>query len=159
MASNSEGGKIADALVSGLNDASLSQSFTAAVGFSVRLQLEDAETLHVDVVPVKASAERHDRGAIAWGTPIDIGVRYRFPVDSRNSTTGAITAAAVETYRYLLQQIVEWVYANPRLSDYTTAVLSEDAEIRADVIPKHLEELGQFTGIARVTYHSETEIS
>jgi hypothetical protein len=156
--SNSEGGKIADALVTDLNAGSFSKTFTCAVKYGIRLKLEDADTLHVDVAPAGAVSERHDRGTITWKNAIDIGVRYRFGTTERDGTTGEITTSAVDAYRYLLQEIVTWCYANPRLSTYTSAVLSDDVAIRADVIQKHFDEWNQFTAIARVIYQTDTEM-
>lgn len=155
--SSSEGGKVADALVAGLNGETFSKSFTAAVGYGLRLKLEDADTLRIDVAPAGTKAERDDRGSIKWLNQIDIGVRYRFGTGDQETTTGEIKNASVDAYRYLLQEIVQWCYENPRPASYSHAVLSDDIDVRGDVIQKHFDEWNQFTGIIRVVYATRTE--
>lgn len=155
--SSSEGVKVADAIATGLNAATFSRPFDAAVGYGLRLKLEDADTLRVDVAPVGTTAERDDRASIKWLSRIDIGVRYRFGMADQDATTGEVENDSVDTYRYLLQEIVQWCYENPRPSSYSHAVLAEDVDVRADVIQKHLDEWNQFTGIIRVVYATRTE--
>lgn len=157
--SSSEGGKVADALVTDINGGTFTTTFTAAVGYGLRLRLEDADTLRVDVAPVKSSGVRQDRGTIKWLNEIDIGIRYRFGVSDQVSATGLVKASAVDTYRYLLQQIVEWCYSNARLTTYANAVMPDDTDVRADVVQKNLEEWNQFTGLVRVMYQTETDIA
>ena len=157
MSSSSEGGKVADAVVAGLNDGTFTTTFTTAVAYGLRLKLEDADTLRVDVAPVKSSPSRQARGYIKWLNTIDIGVRYRFGQSDLVSTTGLPSASAVDTYRYLHQQIIEWCFSNAKLSDYI--VMPSDPDMRADVVQKHLDEWNQFTAIVRVDYQTETVIA
>lgn len=159
MASLSEGGKVADAIVAGLNDETFSQTFTAAIAYGIRLKLEEADTLRVDVAPVRSSVASQTRGSLVWFNVVDIGVRYRFGTSDRVAGTGAIDPASVDDYRYLLQEISQWCYQERRLPTYQNAVMKSDLDVRADVIQKHLDEWSQFTGIVRVTYQTETELS
>ena len=39
------------------------------------------------------------------------------------------------------------------------AAIVEDPEVRADVLAKHFDEWGQFTGLVRVQYMTVTEIT
>jgi len=159
---DSEGGKLAAAIVAGLNAESFSKDFTAAVGYGVRLQLEDADTLHVDVAPVRSLTEWETRGSIQWTHIVDIGVRYRFGPSDRDGDTGLVTEAAVDAYRYLMQEIVAWCFSNARLTDLdldVSAMMPDDPEVRADVLAKHFDEWSQFTGLVRVQYRTITEIA
>lgn len=159
--STSEGGKVADALLADLNGdvGDFSKYFEAELGYGLRLKLDDADTLHVDVAPVRTTSERVTRGQIKWTSIIDVGVRYRFGPSDRHGDTGTVTNAAVEEYRYLLQEIVQWYYKKERLTSYDSAVIEDDADVRVDVVQKHFEEWSQFTGIARLQYRTETEIA
>lgn len=158
----SEGGRLAAAIAGGLNGAKFSKPFTAAVGYGLRLKLEDADTLRVDVAPFRSTAELETRGSVRWTHVVDIGVRYRFGLRDQNTRTGQITPESVDEYRCLLQEIVHWCFSNRRLTDSNMnvdAAIVEDPEVRADVLAKHFDEWGQFTGLVRVQYMTVTEIT
>lgn len=162
MSVASEGGRVAAAIAAGLSAATFSKPITAVVGYGLRLKLEDADTLRVDVAPFRSTAERETRGSVQWTHTIDIGVRYRFGLRDQDMGTGQITPESVDEYRCLLQEIVHWCFANSRLADLdlnVDAAMPADPEVRADVLAKHFDEWGQFTGLVRVQYMTVTEIT
>ena len=153
----SEGGRLAAAIAGSLNGAKFSKPFTAAVGYGLRLKLEDADTLRVDVAPFRSTAELETRGSVRWTHVVDIGVRYRFGLRDQNTRTGQITPESVDEYRCLLQEIVHWCFQQARLTDMNVdAAIVEDPSPRRRTA-KHFDEWGQFTGL-RVQYMTVTEI-
>lgn len=162
MTITSEAGKLAAALAAGLNAAEFSKDFDAAVGYGLRLRLEDADTLHVDVAPVRSTAEWETRGSVRWTHIVDIGVRYRFGTAEQDAATGLVTTDAVDAYRYLMQEIVAWCFSHARLVDLdldVDAAMPGDPEVRADVLAKHFDEWNQFTGLVRVQFQTVADIT
>jgi hypothetical protein len=157
MASELE--QVADALCQELVDGSFSMDFAPEVTFDAAMRLEDAETLHVDVVPVRSEPERQTRGQVTWTNYCDIGIRYRFGTSHQDSGTGKVDNAHVHLLLELEQEIVEAVYSVERLTNYPSAVIAYGPEVRVGWVPKHMVEWNQFTGIVRVGFRTETEIA
>jgi hypothetical protein len=151
--------KVAEAIRDELASGSFSKLFKPGETYDPKLQLEDADTLRVDVVPVRSEPERQDRGNIKWFNIVDIGVRFRFGTTHQNDSTGAILNRHIHGLFYLEQEIVTFLFQHQRLTNYDNAALSEDPVVRLGWSPKHMAEWRQFTGIIRVTYQTETEIN
>lgn len=150
---------IAEAVQEELAESSFSLQFIPTLTYDAQLKLEDADTLHVDVVPVRADPERIDRKTIRWTSLVDIGIRYRFGVNYQNPDTGHIDTYHVNRLMYLEQEIVEVFFRESRIERLTDATMSDEPAVRTAWIPKHMAEWSQFTGIIRVTYQTETEIA
>lgn len=119
-------------------------------------QLEDLSTLRVDVVPVNVGeTELDSRGESRFLCHVDIGVRYRFAPEEREST-GRITVSEIDDLLLLLQQFHDHFVNNGegrRLTSYTAAAWTE-TNVRTWYVREHLREMGQYTGIVRVTYEA-----
>lgn len=154
--------RVAQALCDEMAKATFSLEFAPTLNYDAQLELEDAATLHVDIVPVKAEPSRQDRGSIAWTHSIDIGIRMRFGTEHQDTTTGRIETQHVNALMYLEQEIIAWLYAQTRLTvdlGSPAPVMAEDPVVRVAWVPKHMHEWNQFTGIIRVAYETETEIA
>lgn len=150
--------KVAEAVLNELAVHPFSIQFTPTRTYNPNLKLEDADTLRVDVVPVRSDPERQDRATIKWLTSIDIGVRFRFDAQHQDADTGEIETRHVDRFFKLEQEILRFFFQHDRLTNYDDAVLTLDPDLRVAWIPKHMAEWRQFTGIIRVTYQSETDI-
>lgn len=153
--------KVAEAIRDELAVGQFSKEFIPEESYDAKLKLEDADTLHVTVVPVRSEPERMDRGAIRWANLVDIGIRQRFSAIHQDDDTGAIENRHVHALLYLEQEIAQFFFNKPRLTNYDDAVLSDEypPTVRVGWVPKHMETWNQFTGIIRVAYNTETEIS
>lgn len=150
--------KVAEAIRDELASGAFSKEFTPAETYDPDLKLEDADTLQVDVVPVRSEPERQDRGNIKWLNIIDIGIRYRFGTTHQDDATGEILNRHVHELFYLEQELVTFLFQHQKLTNHPNAALSEGPTVRIGWVTKHMSEWRQFTGIIRVTYQSETVI-
>lgn len=66
--------EIADGVVNILNDATLSQSYTAERKYTPEYEIANSTNPHVDVVPRRNNSDMHDRGQYQYDYTIDIGV-------------------------------------------------------------------------------------
>lgn len=140
---------VADALVTALNAATWSPTFTAVRSYAHWAdKLESISSLKVDVVPVNhARSSLATRGSLEYAPEIDIGFRQLL------TTT---TTAAVDTLVALVESVNEWVCSRDVAS--TPVAEWESASIRALYVRDHLREWKQFTGIIRVTYRVEKSL-
>lgn len=153
--------RVAQALCDEMAKATFTLEFVPALNYDAQLELEDADTLHVDIVPVKHEPAREDRGAITWTHSIDIGIRLRFGTEHQDTTTGKIKTEHVNSLLYLEQEIIAWLFSQTRLTvdpGSPPPVMAEAPVVRVAWVPKHMHEWNQFTGIIRVAYDTETEI-
>jgi hypothetical protein len=133
---------------------SFSKTVDPVLAYSTDLELEDAGTLHVDVVAAGLSQAPDSRSSLEYNALIDVAVRYRFGASERQSATQQVTLANIEGYVDLLEEIAEHLAtpANRALSTKTDATWIRN-EIRVPWLPQHLRENGQYTGIFRATYY------
>ena len=121
------------------------------------MQLEDADTLHVDVVPVGIRrSELEDRGHLNRTCDFDVGVRQRF---GGRDHEGRFQNTDIDGLVELMEGVLDFLASNNgrRLSTYTDASwIEEDA--RVTYFPEHLRTLSQFTGILRVSYEVYVEL-
>ncbi len=148
----------AEAVKTGLNSASLSQSFRAERSYADwDMELEDIDTLRVDVVPVAhEDSDLADRGHIAYECAIDVGIRKRFSQDDQ-AMSGRVATDEVDALVLLVEDVVE-LFAGKVLTDFTSGIWHE-AEVRASFNRAHLRELRQFTGIVRLPFDVEKALS
>lgn len=153
--------RVAQALCDEMAKAAFSLEFVPQINYDAQLELEDAATLHVDIVPVKAEPAEQDRGSIAWTHSIDIGIRMRFGTEHQDSETGRIQTQHVNSLMCLEQEIITWLFAQSRQAaalNQSAIVMTGDPAVRVAWVPKHMHEWNQFTGIIRVAYFTETDI-
>lgn len=148
--------KVAEALRDELTEGSFSEEFVPAESFNVRMKLEDADTLHVDVVPVGFPPLRENRGEIAWDSTCDIGIRYRFGATEQDEGTGKIRNRHIHELFSLEQQIIQFLVRTSELRYYQGNTRLMEFDLKVTWVPKHLDEWRQFTGIIRVMYRTET---
>ena len=143
---------VATAITAELAAASLGQTFVPARSYADwDEQLEDAGTLHVDVVPVNYDESALDsRESIGYVVSCDVGIRKRFGTDDQEVSTGRIELAEIDDLVLLVEAIHEF-FIERRLAGYESAVWRE-TKIRSAYIRKHLREYRQFTGMIRVSY-------
>jgi hypothetical protein len=137
--------QIADAVAAGLNDASLSQSFTATREYLPEIELADGATdLSVVVVPGRLASEWATRAASRTEHGVDIGIRKKLAADESNDN------ATLDPLVRLVEEITDLV-KGARPDDYPTAICTR---VENDPIysRQHLRELRQFTAILRLTY-------
>lgn len=130
----------------------LSKSFTPSFVYDTELPLEDADSLHVDVVLAGGSQVPDSRISLRYEVLVDVAVRYRFGT-SEQETDGSIDVDEIEAYMALLEEIAE-LLADPdnrSLATKTTATWVGN-EIRFPWVPAHLSQYRQYTGILRATY-------
>lgn len=119
-------------------------------------KLEDLSTLRVDVVPVNVGeTELEARGETRFLCHTDIGIRYRFAPEERDSN-GRVTVSEIDDLLLLLEQFHDHFVNNGegrRLGTYLAAAWQE-TNVRTWYVREHLRELGQYTGILRVSYEA-----
>jgi hypothetical protein len=150
--------QLADAVTAALAEAEFSVEFVPERSYADwTMQLEDSDTLHVDVVIVGHEAsELDDRGDIAYVDAIDIGVRYKFGPEAREPD-GRLRNADVDGLVALVEEIHESLAAE-RLDQFEDAIW-RDASIRATYVRQHLREWGQFTAILRISFDLLAELT
>jgi hypothetical protein len=129
--------------------------FDAVRSYDTETELEDLDTLHVDVVPVKAPISLETQGSVEYRSAVDIGVRKKFGQADRDAS-GAIDIAKIDQLILLVQQIAE-ALIEMRLTAHPDAAW-QSTEVRVWYVPRHLRELGQFTGIVRVEFATQREL-
>ena len=149
---------LADAIATELTAASLATfgvTFTAESSYADwHDELEDMDTLHVDVVPVRhEDSELADRGRTKYGMTVDVGFRKRFGTSSQSSSTGRITKADIDALVLMVEKAHEWFVDNGgrKLSTMPNAVW-ESTDIRATYIRKILRDKRMYVGVVRVKY-------
>ena len=144
-----------------LADASLSQA-----GLNVErsyadweLELNDFDQLHVDVVSVmtEQAVELASRGKHQYTVPVDIGIRRKFGHEKQSDATGRIEITEIDDLVLLVQEIHE-LFAKGRLTEFQSAV-HQETRILANPIKQMLHQNRQFTGIIRLTFRVDTEIT
>jgi hypothetical protein len=123
------------------------------------LELEDADCLRVDVVPVGYSEA--DIGAsdnrVAYACQVDVAIRKRFGMSEQSALNGRIEDAQLDRLALLTEQIFEHLTkrAQRRLSSEITY---SDARVLWQGNKRHLKEWRQYSGLIRMTYdvHRET---
>lgn len=135
-----------------LDGASLSKAFDPRFVYDTNLPLEDADTLHVDIVASGLSCVPDSRISLRYEALLDIAVRYRFGTIEQSSD-GSIDVDEIQPYVALLEEIGE-LLADPDNRKLATQTLATwiGTEIRFPWVPEHLRQNRQYTGILRATY-------
>ncbi len=138
--------QIADALTAALNDATLSQPFTAVRHYLPEFDLKEMNELHVSVVPAELDEEMSDRSRDRAEYKIHVAVQQRV---AKQAPPGLDTAA-IDGLMRLVEEIDDLLRHKP-LPGYPQAhwIKTENKPIYD---PKHLKEHGQFTSLLAFTY-------
>lgn len=145
--------EIADAVTTSLAAGTFSQSISPVRSYAEwDEQLEDFETLHVDVVPLQTgpATTLEERGTVEYECEVDIGVRYRFGTSEQESLTGRVELDDIDRLKLLVQEIAEF-FMTDRLTDTNTAIWN-GTEIKLGWSRKHLRSYRQFFGFVRLTF-------
>lgn len=149
---------IADAVKDLLDAATLSKAFDVRLAYDTELQLEDLDTLSVDLVAAGLTVSSESRSSLEYNAVLDIAVRYRFGV-AEQETDGSIAVEEIAEYLELLEEIGEHL-ADPdnRQLATTTPATWISNEIRFPWVPEHLRNNRQYTGILRATYYAAKDL-
>ena len=131
---------IANAVVSQLNGASLSQPLSAERHYQPRFDLEEMTDLHVSVVPRSLSSRALDRNRHSFDYQVDVAIQQKTDVSE----------GELDPLMSLVEEIADHL-RNNRLTDHPDARVTG---ISNDPVysPEHLEELRQFTSVLTLTY-------
>jgi len=132
---------IGDAVVTKLNAATFTQSFTAVRKYAPLYRLRDMDALHVTVVTSSESIEQSDRATRQHDYTIDIGVQKRFSSD-------ALTT--LDPLADLVQEISD-EFTGAELTAYTSATWTRTS-VDPIFAPDHMSKFRQFTSVVRLTY-------
>jgi len=143
---------IADAVVAQLNDASLSQDFTAVRKHRPQKKRADAATLAVTVIPFGWTMQSHaDRSRTQDDYTIDVVVQKSVSP----TAAGEHDEDALDELDTLFEEIAQHLKSNRRPPTYATAswIRSETLpESEAGYVREHLEHAHEYVGILRTTY-------
>ena len=142
-----------------LDGATLSKAFDPRFVYDTNLPLEDADTLHVDVVAAGLECVPDTRGSLQYDVAIDIAVRYRFGSSEQEAIDGSIAVDEIKPYVDLLHEIGE-LLADPDNRILTTKIdaVWTGNEIRYPWVPDHLRQNRQYTGVLRATYVIDKDV-
>ena len=138
--------QIADAVVAGLNNASLSQPVQAQRHYLPEFDLPDMDALHVSVVPAEMDEEIADRTRDRAEYKIHVAVQKRV----LKQDPPGLDATAIDGLMRLVEEIDD-LFRHKPLSGYPQAhwIKTENKPIYD---PKHLQEHGQFTSLLALTF-------
>lgn len=134
---------IADAVVAALNDAELSQPFTAVRRYVPKVDLEVLQAIDVTVVAAGVSRTIETRGSLRKEYRVDVGVRKKVDPADTDDCDPLMT---------LVEEIAE-LFIGSALGNYTTAICTE--ALCPDEPPynlDHMVELRQFTRVVQLTF-------
>jgi hypothetical protein len=142
---------IAEAVVTVLNAADLSEEFTAVRSYRPTYELPDVATaLQVAVVPRERPTRAQTRTARTGDYGIDVAVLSK----PDRGADGEVPNTALDPLMYLLEEI-EDLFVGNKLTGYATATCISANPIEgsdAGYSPEYLGENGQFTGVTRLTF-------
>lgn len=138
--------EIADAVVTTLNKASLSQPITAERYYLPEFELKEMGQLHVSVVPAELDEEIVDRTRDKAEYKIHVAVQKRVAKDD----SPGLDTTALDGLMRLVEEIDD-LFRHKPLMGYEQAhwIKTENKPIYD---PKHLRELNQFTSLLTFTF-------
>jgi len=134
--------EVAEALKDALNDGSWTQTFTAARVYDLTAELEDDETVHVDVAIRVDGGEIESRGTTENDIAVDIAVRKKCDC----------AVATLDALMLLIQEIKD-----DQIGERLSTATQGDAwcyawERNPAYYPKHIREFRQFTGMLTLRF-------
>lgn len=123
------------------------------------LALESMDGIYVDVVPVSTEyqVQEWSREKFRHTVPFDIAIRKKFAPDDRDSGTNRIKTESMRPLVYLWQQMFEFFQPTQngqsgfQLVDVADSAW-ESTSPTAIWVRRHLHEMGQYTGLIRLTF-------
>jgi hypothetical protein len=152
--------QITNGVATAINGGTWSRPVTAVTSFADWAEaLEDLGTLHCDVVgAAKPTAELETPSSLEHSVPVTVGLRYRADPTDRGGD-GRIKTSVLQGLVDLLYELAEWfVPGGTRtgrpLTSVTDAAMDpiKPVEIVYAYNPKHLLDLGQYTGLFRLRF-------
>lgn len=148
----------ADALVEAINEREWGVEFSAERSWGDWSdELQDTDTLHVDVVPMQTGYSRSEmasRGSIKHRLTFDIAVRRKFGRQDQNAQQ-RIERDKIDSLVLLTERLYQWFVAK-RPSE--SRINWHSAEIVLTCSKKALREWRQYLGIVRVTYDARQDM-
>lgn len=143
---------IADAVVTAINAASLSQSVTAVRSYIATRELSDDSGLTVTVMPAADAAKRDSRKSSQHHFTLHVGVQQKV-ADKTNATIDPLMLLTQEMADlFLYQRAGNAVLVMPDKDDGQPA-------IRVLFNEQHLRDLDQFTAVIQLTFKAWREPS
>lgn len=132
--------QIADAVVTDLNAATLSQPVLSERAFLAKFDLQELKTLKVVVVPISVRKERLSRELVSSEYSVEIGILKKID---------AVSSVVVDPLVELVQDVVGFFHGR-RLTNYPSAccLASDPDPVYA---AEHMEQLRQFTSVVKLT--------
>lgn len=141
---------IADAVVTALNNATLSQTFTAERSYVPLHELKDLADLKVTVVPTGLTLSSLTRAGLSlYDYVIDIGVQKSL---GSGAMTNAQIVAAADPYMRLSQEIVDLFNSERIQIPYGPSVNCITVTNTPIFAAKHIDEMRLFTSVISLTF-------
>jgi hypothetical protein len=138
--------QIADAVVTALNLATMSEPVTVRRFYLPEFDLKDMGTLHVSVVPAELDEEIADRSRDRAEYKIHVAVQKRVTTNDPPGLDSSVLDGLME----LVQQIDD-IFRHKALAAFPQASWAK-TENKPIYDPKHLKDHGQFTSLLVFTF-------
>lgn len=151
---------VTNGVAAAINAGTWSRAVTAVTSFADWSEaLEDLGTLHCDVVgAAKPTAELETPSSLEHAIPVTVGLRYRAATTDRGSD-GRIKTATLQGLVDLLYELANYFIPGATRLGRPLSVVADAAmdpqkpvEIVYAYNPKHLLDLGQYTGLFRLRF-------
>jgi hypothetical protein len=153
---------VADAVVALLVAGNTANAFTPSIspvrGYDVKLLLDDLDVLRCDVVASSRRVRPISRLTVEVECDVDIGIRKKFTAADIGSD-GKVLNASVDALVHLLEQIEEYIATAARKRLATPKAGWLQSVVLAPWDSEHLLQSNQFTGITRVTYRVQRDLT
>lgn len=134
---------IADALVAEISARTHSQPVLVEREYLPQLELAQAQTLLVTVVPKGITRRTSGRNVRQQDYELDVAIRKKLQTKQQSE---------IDDLMSLVDEVLEPFELEPRrLASYPAAIWI-GTEVRAPYLPEHLHEFRQFTSVATLTY-------
>jgi hypothetical protein len=124
------------------------------------LDASDSDVTRCHIVPAAEELSFASRVTLQNLVGVDVAIRRRFGNDDTDPATGRVKRSAIDDMVALLEDVIEYVAGKSRrgLAGHATAGFF-GAQITVPWHPDHLQEERQYTGIARLTYRVDHDVS
>ena len=133
--------QVADAVISELNGATFTPSFTAERSYLPRSELTELKALKVTVVPNGLSVTTASRGQVQQDVAIDVAVQQKLTGED-NSSLDPLLALAEE---------IAARFQGKRLISFPAAIWVK-TEFKTIYAPDHIDQLRVFTSVITLTF-------
>jgi hypothetical protein len=140
---------LCDAMVTSLNGASLSQTFTAQRLYQVRYTESELSTLRVSVTPGPAQWNTVARDVDDRQVDVDVAVQKKLPAQYDNDDVDALLVLVEEIVEHFRQAALSAGSINVICMERALVPGADSAVAR-----EHLEDHRAFTGVIRTTWRA-----